>query len=393
MWQQSGFEPYMLTESHTWPSWPGTLCTAAPQAQTQNRDSSQIQPGGRALPVAMRTLQRTMGNQRVGRILDAIQQGQPAGNHQPAATARQDDDRLSSSPALVNTGSQPTHAGSAAALPTDLQRRSPGKPLPGAVRAELEERLQADLGQVRIHTDSQARQTATHLGADALAVESDIFFGPGQYDPTSLRGRRLLAHELAHVLQQGRRRRAPQTFALGQPDDRYEHEAAWIAGQLVQPGAPNGAAGWGQPTSKGRRQPLKIRERWRGPGALISRQAAPSQANAKSESVDALLLAAGITRAQALAIRYWYHQAQAVPRSAAWRHCYLACQIASRCGLPPLQMLDLKVLKKALDAFIGKADWEQILTIARGRACQCDAAASSREGQTTGQGQPIGAKK
>ncbi|MCE7990097.1 MAG: DUF4157 domain-containing protein [Caldilinea sp. CFX5] len=360
MWELSPVDAYIPTVSHPWLSWQSSPRPGGAQALS----------AGRALPHALRTLQRSAGNQRVSRLLAANQQSNHAGQGQPAATP-------------VDAGSLSARTEQAPTLATPLHRRLPGRPLPAAVRADLEERFQADLARVRIHTDSQARRTATHLAAAAFTVGSDIFFGAGQYDPTSLRGRRLLAHELAHVLQQSRQRAPAPAFVLGHAADRYEREAAFMTRQLVQPGALQGT----------RRQPLKIRERWRGPGALISRQAAKSPPQPQAESVDALLLAAGITRAQALAIQYWYLQAQAAPRSAEWRRCYLACQLATRCGLPPLHMLDLKALKKALDAFVGKADWEQILTSARGRACLCDAAAAPAAGQSDRRGLPAGATR
>ncbi|MDO0917076.1 DUF4157 domain-containing protein [Streptomyces sp. DT2A-34] len=76
-----------------------------------------------------------------------------------------------------------------------------GQPLDAGVRRELEEQLGHDLGSVRLHTDRDARALTGMLGADAVAVGQDIFFGEGQYQPGTEQGRALLAHELLHTIQ------------------------------------------------------------------------------------------------------------------------------------------------------------------------------------------------
>jgi outer membrane protein OmpA-like peptidoglycan-associated protein len=63
--------------------------------------------------------------------------------------------------------------------------------------------IPADFGQVRVHTDARAAESASAVGALAYTVGQDIVFGAGQYQPQSTAGKRLLAHELAHVVQQG----------------------------------------------------------------------------------------------------------------------------------------------------------------------------------------------
>ncbi|MDM0109636.1 DUF4157 domain-containing protein [Variovorax sp. J22R24] len=77
----------------------------------------------------------------------------------------------------------------------------PGSPLPGTVRRDMEPRFGADLGGVRIHAGSGANQAAEALGARAFTLREHIVFGAGSYDPAGPTGRRLLAHELAHVMQ------------------------------------------------------------------------------------------------------------------------------------------------------------------------------------------------
>jgi hypothetical protein len=79
---------------------------------------------------------------------------------------------------------------------------SPGQPLDAATRAFVESRFGRDFSQVRAHTDAVAAESALALNARAYTVGRDIVFGAGQYGIATDVGRRLLAHELAHTLQQ-----------------------------------------------------------------------------------------------------------------------------------------------------------------------------------------------
>jgi len=82
-------------------------------------------------------------------------------------------------------------------------KRSAGHPLDATARAFFEPRFGRDFSHVRVHTDSLAEQSATAIRANAFALDSDLFFAAGRYAPESEAGRRLLAHELTHVLQRG----------------------------------------------------------------------------------------------------------------------------------------------------------------------------------------------
>lgn len=90
------------------------------------------------------------------------------------------------------------------ALPDDVQAtlRAPGHPLDPPLRRDFEARLGVSLDAVRLHTHESAARSAASLQAQAYTVGRDIVFGAGQYMPTTQHGRRLLAHELAHVRQQ-----------------------------------------------------------------------------------------------------------------------------------------------------------------------------------------------
>lgn len=77
-----------------------------------------------------------------------------------------------------------------------------GQPLPNTLRQEFEPFFAHDLSRVRIHVDPAASQLASHLAADAFAMGSAIGFAANRYRPDTVGGRRLLVHELAHVVQQ-----------------------------------------------------------------------------------------------------------------------------------------------------------------------------------------------
>lgn len=79
----------------------------------------------------------------------------------------------------------------------------PSQPLAVATRAFMEPRFGHDFGGVRVHSDAAAAESARAVGAKAYTVGQDIVFGANQFQPNTDAGRRLLAHELTHVMQQG----------------------------------------------------------------------------------------------------------------------------------------------------------------------------------------------
>ncbi|MBT0959887.1 eCIS core domain-containing protein [Denitromonas iodatirespirans] len=78
-----------------------------------------------------------------------------------------------------------------------------GRPLDPSLRRFFEPRFGRDFGDVRIHTDARADASAQAVGARAYTVGRHVAFAGGQYAPGTSVGQRLLAHELAHVVQQG----------------------------------------------------------------------------------------------------------------------------------------------------------------------------------------------
>ena len=98
--------------------------------------------------------------------------------------------------ARLSSGSPPMTTPGNSAVP------GTGTPLPAAQRAFFETRLGDDFGSVRIHTQPQSAHLARELNARAFTMGNDIVFDQDQYAPQTREGRRLLAHELVHVLQQ-----------------------------------------------------------------------------------------------------------------------------------------------------------------------------------------------
>jgi uncharacterized protein DUF4157 len=112
--------------------------------------------------------------------------------------------------------------------------RSPGRSLNAQTRAFFEPRFGHDLGQVRIHTDACAAESAAVMNAEAYTVGSHIVFGSDRYRPDTLGGLHLIAHELAHAIQQGTQTPVLQkSLEVGKVDDPSETAADRAADAVV----------------------------------------------------------------------------------------------------------------------------------------------------------------
>lgn len=103
---------------------------------------------------------------------------------------------------------------------------SPGQPLDMETRSFFEPRFGHDFSHVRVHTGEKAAQSARAVGALAYTVGRDVVLGSNQHTAGTSEGRRLLAHELTHVVQQGGVRDVSGALAIGPADDSHEREAA-----------------------------------------------------------------------------------------------------------------------------------------------------------------------
>jgi hypothetical protein len=118
--------------------------------------------------------------------------------------------------------------------------RGGGQPLPAHVRAFMEPRFGADFGNVRVHADGDAVRMNKDLSAQAFTHGQDIYMSAGKYSPGSDAGKRLLAHELTHVVQQsGSQARASDVSTLRiqralnfEPTNwKDTQQISWVKGQ------------------------------------------------------------------------------------------------------------------------------------------------------------------
>ncbi|MGO9298603.1 MAG: DUF4157 domain-containing protein [Streptosporangiaceae bacterium] len=157
---------------------------------------------------------------------------------------------------------------------------SPGRPLAPAIRAEMETGFHHDFSQVRVHTDAQAAQAACAINARAYTSGNDVVFADDQFSPGSASGKRLLAHELAHVVQQSAGSVRP---GISCPGDASEREADRLAdsaadgGWFERDGADGGSSHSKIAAAAGERKPGmhsavgvadRVVQRWPGDGMV-----------------------------------------------------------------------------------------------------------------------------
>ncbi|HEV2805960.1 MAG TPA: DUF4157 domain-containing protein [Chthoniobacterales bacterium] len=117
--------------------------------------------------------------------------------------------------------------------------RSPGEPLDDETLAFMEPRFGHDFSHVRVHANARATESARRVNASAYTVGANVIFAHGQYAPHTHEGRKLLGHELTHVIQQtGRLQRnsitAEPTLQIGPDDDSLENEAHEAARKIAE---------------------------------------------------------------------------------------------------------------------------------------------------------------
>lgn len=128
---------------------------------------------------------------------------------------------------------------------TLVEAAGQGNALPAPLRSKLETSLGADLSGVRVHAGAQAAGAAEELDARAFTVGQSIHFGAGEYDPGSKDGQELIAHEVAHTVQQqgpasavGSGELQLASLEVSTPGDRHEVEAQRFARDFVDGAAP-----------------------------------------------------------------------------------------------------------------------------------------------------------
>ncbi len=113
-------------------------------------------------------------------------------------------------------------------------RRTPARPLTPELAEELGQRFRHDFSRVRVRTESDAARV---LDADAFTIGQEIVFAPGRFDPHTIRGRELIAHELAHTIQHGDRDALGGAFRLSRPGEALETQADAAARGVTTGGA------------------------------------------------------------------------------------------------------------------------------------------------------------
>lgn len=115
-----------------------------------------------------------------------------------------------------------------------------GAPMDRDTRGFMESRLGADFSDVRVHTDAKASESARSVQAHAYTVGADVVFQSGKYEPESDSGKRMLAHELTHVVQQRSGpvagTAAPGGIKVSHPSDSFEQAAESTAERVMSPG-------------------------------------------------------------------------------------------------------------------------------------------------------------
>ena len=165
---------------------------------------------------------------------------------------------------------------------------APGQLLDPKTRTFMESRFGRDFRQVRVHTDAKAAESARTVRALAYTVKQDIVFGAGQYTPESSLGKKLIAHELTHVVQQqnssfdsNRISRVPDESDIEDKRYSYSTHCGWIDWGHVNPGLATNLIDMVRATSQrmGRRESILATEQAKQATALAKQVAteSPSQ--------------------------------------------------------------------------------------------------------------------
>ena len=218
---------------------------------SQTRKADHSSPG--ASPVGQISfLQRTIGNRGVERLLRSELLQAKLKVNEPGDVYEREADRISdqvlAAPANV-TGAAPRvqrvvgqPVDETAAAPASVERAlgSASRPLEPTLRQEMEDRFGRDFSGVRVHLGPAAEQSARDVNARAYTLGDRVVFGAGEFNPATRAGRRLLAHELTHVVQQSSAAANVVRRSNGFDDDEITRE--WPrAGTVVEP-SPAGSA-------------------------------------------------------------------------------------------------------------------------------------------------------
>lgn len=185
-------------------------------------------------------LQRTIGNRAVTRLIESgMIQAQTRVSMQMANVGGGEsfDTRFSfrsTDPDAKQSAAPRHHKTVGSSVAGLISRSCASHTLPGNVRRQFARISGDDLSEVRVHDDSPAHEAARQLGAHAFTIGRSIYFGADQYRPSTLPGKHLLAHEVAHTIQQ-RSASVPsfQNLTISPSTDVHETEADRFADSVV----------------------------------------------------------------------------------------------------------------------------------------------------------------
>ncbi|MBI4650394.1 DUF4157 domain-containing protein [Candidatus Desantisbacteria bacterium] len=186
------------------------------------------------------TLQRSIGNQAVrklfksGAIHAKLKMGQPYDIYEQEAEIQKK--HVNNIPLAKRHGLNQIPE-ITSNIETSIEgQRGGGQPLDTAMRAYFEPRFGYNFSEVRIHTGSKAARSAQAINARAYHIGSDVVFGTGEYGHGDNQSRRLLAHELTHVIQQNGQLPEGQAAEHSIAAKQYEHDEIGSGKQSVQQG-------------------------------------------------------------------------------------------------------------------------------------------------------------
>lgn len=233
--------------------------------------------------------------------------------------------------------------------------RSPGQPLDRETREFMEPRFGHDFSQVRVHTDARAAESARTINALAYTVGHNVVFGSGHYRPGTMEGRRVLAHELTHTIQQGSAPPFVQRLNAGGGGNgrRIASAGRGSAGRSASRVAEDDGVGPAEArraleahvdrrildiiegravSSESEEEAERVAGRVAGGSSAagtIQRMQSPS-----IQMIHPGLIVLGVAAAVVLCALGFYHYAMDhyARRGDSWLHCYTSCKIANYCG-------------------------------------------------------------
>jgi hypothetical protein len=248
---------------------------ASDPAESASSAANALSLPGLVAPILQRA-QRNFGNRSAQRMVTRSRVAQrhcacggKCADCQNKKLADEEDERL------VHRKSSGGGPAAVDAIPTGA-----GETLDVHTREPLESHFQSDLSGVRVHTDSAATDSAARMDALAYTSGRDIYFAPGMYAPNGTDGKRLLAHEVAHVVQQSSGRqptialKSSSSVIIGAPDDPLEAEADSAAEAFVHSNTEEEA---------NRKRPLNEVDQ-----SVIQRQTAPQSSPAATPAKGAV---------------------------------------------------------------------------------------------------------